>query len=267
ARRELAVGRLQAARGDYEEAIKRLGEGVRAFRPRAFEFQLALGDVSRAAGKIDAAQAAYESALGLRPHSEEGEEGVGRALIARDRERELLSRLPVQSDARRISLVRGMAFARLGDWKRARTELSKTQVGGKYPSEVAIYLALADAAEGQPERAQSVLEKLLASSKRARGDVRVAVGSVYWQRGLLDKARSQFEEAAKEPDDYEGSCSLGRLLLSIGSVEAALEPLGKAARRNAFHGEARHAPGPAPLQLGRRPEALARAEGGARGPP
>jgi len=260
ARRELAVGRLQAARGDYEEAIKRLGEGARAFRPRAFDFQLALGDVSRAAGKIDAAQAAYESALGLRSHSEEAKEGLGRALIARDRERELLSRFPAQSDARRISLVRGMAFAKLGEWKRARGELAKTQVGGKYPSEAAVYLALADAAEGQPERAQSVLEKLLASSKRARGGVRVALGTVYWQRGLLDKARPQFEEAAKEPDDYEGACSLGRLLLSIGSVEAALEPLGKAVRRNLFHGEARHALGQAQLQLGRLPDAIAQLE-------
>src|SRR5262249_4424066 len=260
ARRELAVGRLQAARGDYEEAIKRLGEGTRAFRPRAFEFQLALGDVSRAAGKIDAAQAAYESALRPPPQREEAKQGLGRALIARDRERELLSRFPAQSDARRISLVRGMAFAKLGEWKRARGELAKTQVGGKYPSEAAVYLALADAAEGQPERAQSVLEKLLASSKRARGDVRVALGSVYWQRGLLDKARSQFEEAAKEPDDYEGSCSLGRLLLSIGSVEAALEPLGKAARRNAFHGEARLALGQAQLQLGRLTDAGAQLE-------
>ena len=260
ARRELALGRLQLARGDYEEAIKKLGEGARVFRPRAFEFQLALGDANRAAGKIDAAQTAYQSALELRPHSEEAKEGMGRALIARDRERELISRFPAQSDARRISLVRGMAFAKLGDWKRARGELAKTQVGGKYPSEAAIYLALADAAEGQPERAQSVLEKLAASSKRARGDVRVGLGTVYWQRGLLDKARSQFEEAAKEPDDYEGACALGRLLISIASVEAALEPLGKAVRRNPFHGEARLALATAQLQLGRLADAIAQLE-------
>jgi len=260
ARKELVLGRLLIARGSYEEAIKKLSEGSRAFKARAFEFNLALGDASRASGRIDAAQQAYEAALSLRPRSEEAKEAMGRALLARDRERELLSRFPADADSRRIALVRGIALAKLGDWKRARSELSKTQVNGKYPSEAAIYLASADAAEGQAERAQSVLEKLSASSRRAKSDVRVALGSVYWQRGLLDKARSQFEEAMKDPEDYEGACSLGRLLLSLGTPESALEPLGKAVGRNGFHGEARRALGHAYLEVGRLPEAIAQFE-------
>ena len=259
ARKELALGRLLIARGSYEEAIKKLSEGMGRLT-RAFDFKLALGDARRAAGRIDAAQHAYEEALTLRPQSEEAKEAVGRALIARDRPKEVLSRFPVDAAARPVALIRGIAFAKLGDWKRARLELGRTQVNGKYPSEAVIYLALADAADGQPERAQSVLEKLLASSRKAKSNVRVALGGVYWQRGLLDKARSQFEEAAKDPEDFEGACSLGRFLLSLGNAEAAIDPLSKSVARNGFHGEARRTLSQAYLQLGRLPEAIAQLE-------
>ncbi len=259
ARKELALGRLLTARGNYEEAIKKLSEGAGRLT-RAFDFKLALGDARRAAGRIDAAQQAYEEALTLRPQSDEAKEAVGRALIARDRPKELLSRFPADAGARAVALIRGIAFAKMGDWKRARSELGRTQVNGKYPSEAVIYLALADAADGQPERAQSVLEKLLASSRKAKSNVRVALGSVYWQRGLLDKARSQFEEAMKDPEDFEGACSLGRFLLSLGNAEAAIDPLSKAVARNGFHGEARRAISQAYLRLGRLPEAIAQLE-------
>ncbi len=260
ARKELALGRLLTARGNYEEAIKKLSEGAGRLT-RAFDFKLALGDARRAAGRIDAAQQAYEEALTLRPQSDEAKEAVGRALIARDRPKEVLSRFPADAGARPVALTRGIAFAKLGDWKRARSELGRTQVNGKYPSEAVIYLALADAADGQPERAQSVLEKLLGSSRKAKSNVRVALGSVYWQRGLLDKARSQFEEALKDPEDFEGACSLGRFLLSLGNVEAAIDPLSKSVARNGFHGEARRAISQAYLQLGRLPEATSQLEG------
>jgi tetratricopeptide (TPR) repeat protein len=259
-RKELALGRLLIARGSYDEAIKKLSDGAGRFKVRSFDFQLALGDASRASGRIDAAQQAYEAALTLRPHSEEAKEAVGRALIARDRQRELFNRFPADANARPVALIRGIAFAKLGDWKRARAELGRTQVNGKFPSEAVIYLALADAADGQPERAQSVLEKLLASSRKAKSDVRVALGSVYWQRGLLDKARSQFEEASKDPEDFEGACSLGRFLLSLGNAEAAIDPLSKSLARNGFHGEARRAVAQVYLQLGRLPEAVAQLE-------
>src|SRR5262249_61411169 len=113
-----------------------------------------------------------------------------------------------------------------------RSELANTQIDGKYPSEAVLYLALADAAEGQAERAQSTLEKALAASRKAKGELRVGLGKVYWQRGILDKARSQFEEAAKDPDDFEGHCALGRLLLSHGTPDSAVEPLSQAVAQN-----------------------------------
>lgn len=259
-RRELTHGRLLAWRGKYEEAIQKLSEGARSFKPRAFEFYLALGEANRAAGKMDGAQKALESALALRPKSEEAKEALGKVLIARDKEKELLSRFPAEPEGRKISLVRGMAFAKLEDWKRARAELARTQVNGKFPTEAAIHLALADAAEGQPERAQAVLEKLVAATRKAKSDVRVALGNVYWGRGAVEKARAQFEEASKDPEEYEAPCALGRLLLSIGSVQAAIESLGQAVKRNSNHGEARQALGRAYLESGKVQQAIAQLE-------
>jgi len=257
ARRELAHGRLLTAARQPEKAIEKLQAGARTFASFEYDFDLALADAYRAGAQMEAAQRALESALKQRPKSEEAKEALGRILIARDLEREALSRLPADRHSRRISLIRGEAFAKVGDWRHARAELANTQLDGKFPSEAVLYLAMADAAEGQLDRAQSTLEKVLAGSRKVKSDLRVALGKVYWQRGTLDKARSQFEEAAKDPDDFEGNCALGRLLIQHGTPGAAIQPLSRAIARNPSHGEARQALGRAYLDLGRISEAIA----------
>ncbi len=260
-RRELVLGRLLSVNGQPAAAIEKLSKGSLFFPTFSYEFHLALGDAKRAAGQMEAAQRDYEIALKAKPKSEDAIDALGRTLIARDREKEVLSRFAADPRSRRVSLIRGIAFAKLTEWKRARAELANTQLDGKFPSEAVLYLALADAAEGGAERAQSTLEKALAASRKAKGDLRVALGRIYWQRGILDKARFQFEEAQKDPEDFEGSCSLGRLLWTSGLTEAALEPLKRAVMHNGSHGEARHALGRAYLELGKYPESLTQFEG------
>jgi tetratricopeptide (TPR) repeat protein len=255
-RRELARGRLLALSGKPEEAIQALTAGLRSFRAHAFEFELALGEANRVRGALNVAEKHYENALRLNRQSEDAKEGLGRVLLARDLERDLLARIPAQPDSRRVSLVRGIAFAQMADWKRARAELTHTQVNGKYPSEAVIYLSMADAAQGQSDRAVEILEKTLAMARRARGEIRVALGKIYWERGALDKARAQLEEASKESFEYEGPCSLGRLLEKLGLRESAVAPLSQAVARNPFHREARYALAHVLLDLGRAPEAL-----------
>jgi tetratricopeptide (TPR) repeat protein len=261
ARRDLVFGRLLSAAGRHDDAITLLAQGAKQHRAAAFQFEVALGDAQRAAGHMAEAQRAFETALGLSKR-DEAKEGLGRVLIARDREKELLARIPQEVESRHVSLVRGIAYARQGDWKHARQELTHTQQGGKYPSEAVIYLALADAAEGQQDRAQQVLEKTLAASKKARGEVHVALGKVYWDRGVLDKARAQFEEAAKDPADYEGGCALGRLLLQLGLPDVAVKPLQTSVEHNPSHGESRQALARADELLGKADEALQVAQGG-----
>ncbi|HET9450862.1 MAG TPA: tetratricopeptide repeat protein, partial [Aggregicoccus sp.] len=252
-RRVLAHARLLSELGRHPEA-----RALLAAQPqgrRSFEVQLALGQVARVAGDLEAAQRAFEAALGLRAGREEALEGLGRTLVDRDREREALSRL-AQAPGRRLALVRGAAWARLGEWKRSRAELARTRVADRYPPEAVVYLALADAAAGSTEQARSVLERTLAAAKGARGPVQVALGRVYLQQGQRERARTQFEAASKDPLDYEGACALGRLLLSLGLPDLALAPLERAVARNGFHGEARDALGRTLLALGRAPEAL-----------
>ncbi|AGC43562.1 hypothetical protein MYSTI_02240 [Myxococcus stipitatus DSM 14675] len=252
-RQQLVHGQLLAAVGKHEEARALLSKGTQG--PLAFDFQLALGASSRAAGKLDAALAAYEAGLKLQPKSDEAREGLGRTLLDKDREREVLTRLEADG-GRKVALVRASAYARLGDWKRVRTELARTRVNERYPPEAVSLLALADSAEGNGTQARELLEKALAASKRPRNDMRLALGQLYWRERALDKAQAQFEEAQKSPRDYEASCSLGRLLLSRGLPDMALKPLMQAVERNGAHGEARDALGRTLLALGRTPEAL-----------
>lgn len=252
-RQQLVHGELLSAQGKHDEARALLSRGAQG--PLAFDFQLALGATGRAAGKLDVAQAAYEAALKLKPKSDEAREGLGRTLLDRDRERDVLTRLEADG-GRKVALVRGAAYARLGDWKRARAELARTRVNDRYPPEAVSLLALADAAEGNAAQAREVLEKALAASKRPRNDMRLALGQVYWRERAFDKAQAQFEEAQKDPRDYEASCSLGRLLLARGLPDMALKPLTQAVERNGAHGEARDSLGRTLLALGRTPEAL-----------
>ncbi|XXF79818.1 tetratricopeptide repeat protein [Myxococcaceae bacterium GXIMD 01537] len=252
-RRMLVQGELLSALGRHEEARGLLARGTKG--ARGLDFQLALGGASRAAGLMEDAQRAYEEALRLQPKHEAALEGLGRTLLARAREREVLTRLP-EGGGRKVSLVRGAAYVRLGEWKRARAELARTRVNDRYAPEAIVYLALADSAEGNGAQAREVLEKALAATKGARADVRVALGQLYWRERALDKAQAQFDEALKDPRDYEGACALGRLLISRGLPDMAVKPLTQAVERNGAHGEARDALGRALLALGRTDEGL-----------
>lgn len=263
ARRDLLQGRLLSAAGRHEEAIKLLVEGATAYKDKAYEFDMALGGAYRAAGQMDKAQRSYESALKRNPKSEEGREGLARVLLARSREKELLADKRLASGGgRKISLVRGIAYSKLGDWKNARAELTRTQVNGKFPSEAAVYLAVGDATEEGGEKAVAMLEKLALTTKRNKATIQVALARIYMQKSALDKAKAQLEEAAKDPADYEANATLGELLLTLGLAEVALEPLTRAVERNGSALPARRMLVRTLLVLGRLPEALKSAEAG-----
>jgi tetratricopeptide (TPR) repeat protein len=251
-RQQLVQGRLMTALGKAREARTLLAEGMKG--PLAYETFLALGEANRAAGDMSAAQRAFEEALELQPDSEEARAGVGRALLDRDREREVLSK--VEGEGRQVALVRAAAYAKLGDWKRVRTEVARTRVEDLYPAEAIIYLAQADAAEGERDRAREALEKTLAATKTAKAEVRTALALMHWQDKAADKASTLLEAAvAEDARHYEASCALGRLLGSRGQPDLAMKPLTQAVALNGSHGEAREALGRALLALGRTEEA------------
>ena len=253
---KLQLGLAQSANGKHDDARITLNDGLAAHKEMAWEFQMGLGDAARFAGQMANAQKAYEEAIKLRPKSEEAKEGLGRVLLARSRERELLDRLKYENDQRRVALLRGIAAWRLNDAKRARAELGHTEVKGKYPAEAVVYLSLVEAAE-QPDKALEILEKVEAQTKRHKATVEIAMARVHMQRGSLDKARALLEEAAKDPQDYEANALLGELLLSAGvPPDIAVEPLQRAVGRNGSHAPSRHLLTRVLLALGKLPEAV-----------
>ncbi|MFL5355083.1 tetratricopeptide repeat protein [Archangium sp.] len=252
-RHRLVQGRLMTVLGKAREARTLLAEGMKG--PLRYETLLALGEANRAAGDMAAAQKAFEEALILKLDSDDAKAGLGRALLDRDREREVLSR--VEGEGREVALVRGAAYAKQGDWKRARVELARTRVDDRYPAEAIIYLAQADVAEGERERAVAALEKTLGATKASKAEVRTALAMLAWQDKALDKAATLLEAAvAEDARDYEAPCALGRLLISRGLPDLAVKPLTQAVERNGSHGEAREALGRALLALGRTKDSL-----------
>lgn len=238
----LMLGRALSVNGRHDDALRTLGEAQPLYTQLGYEYAMALGAAQRSAGQMAAAQKSFEDALRFNAKSEAAKEGLGRVLLARSREKELLERLKAEKDQRKVALLRGIAQFRVGEHKKARQELVATQVNGKYPAEAAIYLALADAAEdGASEKAVETLEKFAATLRKNKATVQVALARVYMQKGLLDKARTQLEEAAKDPQDYEGNALLGELLVKAGvPLEVALEPLQRAVERNSSHGPSMH---------------------------
>lgn len=254
----LMLGRAQSANGKHADALKTLAEAQPKFTDLALPYAMALGDAQRAAGEMAEAQKSFEGALKLAPRSESAKEGLGRVLLARSREKELVDRLRAEKDARKVALLRGIAWYRLGDPKKARAELQATQTNGKYPAEAAVYLALIDASEeGGGDKAVETLEKFAGSLRKNKATVQVALARVYMQKNALDKARTQLEEAAKDPADYEGNALLGELLLKAGvPADVAIEPLQRAVDRNGSHAPSRHLLTRTLLQLGKVPEAV-----------
>ncbi len=258
----LMLGRAQSANGKHDDALKTLGDGAPLYAQYGLEFAMALGNAQRSAGLMAQAQKSFEDALKQAPRSEAAKEGLGRVFLARSREKELIDRIKPEKDGRRIALLRGIAFFRLNDLKKARQELSSTQVNGKFPAEAAVYLALTDAAEeGSSDKALETLEKFGATLRKNKATVQVALARVYMQKGALDKARTQLEEAAKDPQDYEGNALLGELLLKAGvPPEVAMDPLTRAVDRNGSHAPSRHLLTRTLLALGKIPEALKQIE-------
>jgi tetratricopeptide (TPR) repeat protein len=178
-------------------------------------------------------------------------EALARVLLSLERYREV-TELPAGPEERSLHLWKGVAWLRLGNPNQARAELRSTAVPpeNKLLADAVAYLALADLAAGDVERARTNLENV-GSGPRARPTGRWALGNYLVARGRLDDAQKAFEEAlAAEPRHLEARCALGRLLLSRGRPTDAIEHLSRAVAANPFHREAVLALGLARLEAG-----------------
>ncbi len=262
-RAALLYGEALAANRRTDEAAKVLNDALRTEGPAmAPKLKLALAEGYLLAGKMAEAREAVEAAVALDPKNPEALEALGRILIASGRERDVISQVKGGKGMRGVSLVRGIAYARIGDLVRAREELFKTEVDGKFPAEAVIYLALSDASNpSKVEKAIETLEALEKSGTKQTSQVQLALARIYLSKSRVDKARSLLEEAAKDPKDYEANALLGQLLLeAVGQPEAALKPLKLAVNRNESNAAAQHAYVRTLLALGNTDDAVKAAE-------
>jgi tetratricopeptide (TPR) repeat protein len=240
-RRDLAHARLLGANGESQKALELVGRLRGGEKSPSLGLAMAEGEVDRLSGDMPAAEKAYQSALKVDGKNDLAKEGLGRALLAQDRAKDVLEKVVADDGSKRALVVRAAAYYRMGDWAHVRSELQKTQVKGKFPVDSVVYLALADAAESKEDVAKPALEKLRQSLHHPKPELTVALGTLYWHEGKTEKARELFEDAMKDPLDYEGACSLGRLLLASGATEKALGAFKTAVSRNGSHAEARRA--------------------------
>jgi tetratricopeptide (TPR) repeat protein len=262
-----AKARVLSALGRHAEARAVLDGAAKAFPHRAFDLGLARGEVALAAGYLDEAQAAFESALQADPRSEAVREALGRLLLLREKPREVLQRITAEPGERRAALVRGLAHAGLGDGKAARAEFTRAAADGRQPVEAVVQWALLDAAAGEAARGEQVLERALDGAGRWRSAVLVGLGRLAVLKKDGERARGRFEEASRDPEDWEGNCQLGQWWLAQGQAERAVEPLRVAVARNPSHLEAREALLEALLAAPRFDEAVAAGAAGAAAAP
>jgi cellulose synthase operon protein C len=236
-RLDLVMGRLLSVRGDYQAAVIRLTDGASNYKDHAAEFLEALGDAQSMAGYTDKASDAFAKALDVRRSDPELRVKLARALVDAGRFNEAIRRTEPPGDDRKLHLVRGIARYQLHDYKRARSELEATRREGKVFADAAIYVALADLAEGDKSQARDVI----VTAAKAMGPkplARIALGRLDEADGHAEEAIKEYQTAASDAHDYEGPCSLGRLYLALGRLDDADAALTKAVQRNRQHAEA-----------------------------
>ncbi len=181
--------------GDYESALRLLGEGLKLY-PSSAELRISLGYAHLAREEYAWARLAFDDALVLAPDHEEGLAGLGDVLLKLgERARAFLAfqrvlELGFSDDADMMVCI-GRSLAREGLEEKAER-----------------YFRLA--LEGQPRCAEAAAE--LAAGYWRRGDAQAAL--ICCRRALL-----------ADPENHEARALCGNLLYERGEFGAALEQL------------------------------------------
>lgn len=160
----LALGRLEAARGDHEQALSHYDDARRLF-PRAPEIPVGVGDAERQHGDLDAAAAAYELALELAPQSATAHAALG-TLAAQRGDAEAARRhleLALERDPRLIEASISLAIvdAQAGQTGAATRRLEEVVRRAPSSPEARYNLALLLARGGRAADARGHVQALL----------------------------------------------------------------------------------------------------------
>jgi tetratricopeptide (TPR) repeat protein len=264
-----AMAQWQGHHGD--EAVGAVEKAL-ALRPDDLRALVFLGDLHRAAGRLEPARKAYAHAVELSPRCAPALYGLGEiASLERDYPKAVQmfeSALKAQPEASRIHYPLSLAYARVGASEQAKRHLAQR---GDVDATVAdpLYEAVLHlnpftyARRGQDflkaGNLPAALELLRPAVEAMPEDpeIRMHLGAALARSGDYEGALEQYREAVRlKPDNPRAQYNLGTTLTSLGRDEEALGPLRRAAELHAEYRQAQFNLAQALRRLGRHTEAL-----------
>jgi len=256
-RLDAALARVLAADGKLEKAVGLVEDALQQHPDAVAAYAGVLADCYAEAGQYDRAEAEAWRALSKTPLDQDALARYGEILLARHRDRELLQRVPVVQNSRRLHVLRAQAALRLGNLPLARTEIEATRKDNKVPALAAVLSAQIAARSGDSAGAKQTLEQISALG-HPPAEAFLALAQLDQEAGDSPGAIAAARQStAVDGRSFEAHCMLGRLLAKAGYTEEATAELRTALRENQQCVEAQVALGNLDLDLGSAQEARA----------
>jgi tetratricopeptide (TPR) repeat protein len=184
------------------------------------------------AGDLDAAIAAYRRFLGLHPRNVEARSNLGAALARQGRSQEAVDQyreaLAVDPARTAVRLNLGRALYKADRIAEAAVELQA--VADAAPEETSAVVLLADCRLrlGDPKKTIAALERLPASAREDRA-VSYLLGLALIRDGQADKGQVVIDRVLRDGDSAEARVLLGASRMAAGEYTAAAEDFARAA--------------------------------------
>jgi tetratricopeptide (TPR) repeat protein len=218
ARALVAQGRLDAAIGEFQEAVR--------LKPDFVEGQCSLGKALALEGRLDEALAHFQAAVEIRPDNVVAQNNLGNVLFRKGRVNEALvhCQRAVEIEPFNVSARNnlGFAFFLIGNLDEAAVHFQKALE--IQPDNVQAHNNLGNVLL-RKGRMDPAIQHFQMALNLQPGNVEAHnnLGSALLQKGQLGEAVSEYEEAVKlEPDSAELHRNLGCALRKQGNLDAAI---------------------------------------------
>ncbi len=249
-RLDFALARVLAANGKLEKAVGLVEDAVQQHPEALSAYEGVLADCYAEAGQYDRAETEAWRSLSKERTDPDALARYGEILLARHRDRELLQRVPVVQNSRRLHVLRAQAALRSGNLPLARTEIEATRKDNKVPALAAVLSAQIEAKSGNAAGAKQTLDQI-GGLAHPPAEAFLALAQLAQEAGDAPGAIANAREATQvDPRSFEAHCLLGRLLAKGGQNDAAAAELRAAIHENQQCLEAQVALGTLDLDLG-----------------
>jgi tetratricopeptide (TPR) repeat protein len=256
-RLDFGLARVLAADGKLEKAVGLVEDDLQQHPDALSAYEGVLADCYAEAGQYDRAETEAWRSLNKERTDPDALARYGEILLARHRDRELLQRVPVVQNSRRLHVLRAQAALRLGNLPLARTEIEATRKDNKVPALAAVVSAQIEAKSGNAAGAKQTLDQIGALA-HPPAEAFLALALLAQDAGDSPGAIANAREATQvDPRSFEAHCLLGRLLAKAGQTDTAVAELRAAIRQNQQCLEAQVALGNLDLEIGSAQDAKA----------